>query len=66
MAVEVGARGVAANSLIKATAIGMRGQAQKNLVRDVGTEACHCSKLLHDLKEGTDGSKEMSTRTTIA
>ena len=45
MAVEVGARGVVAESLIKAAAaIGMRGRAQKKLVREVGMEACHCSK----------------------
>ena len=48
MAVEVGARGVVAESLIKAAAaIGMRGRAQKKLVRDVGMEACHCSKWLY-------------------
>ena len=36
MAVEVGARGVVADSLIKAAAaIGMRGRAQKKLIRDV-------------------------------
>ena len=37
MAVEVGARGVVTESLIKAAAsIGMRGRAQKKLTRDVG------------------------------
>ena len=37
MAVEVGARGVVTESLIKAAAsIGMRGRAQKRLTRDVG------------------------------
>ena len=60
MAVEVGARGVVANSLIKAAAIGTRGRAQKNLDRDVGTEACHCSKCLYWLMEGTDWSKGVS------
>ena len=48
MAVEVGARGVVADSLIKAAAaIGMRGRAQKKLIRDVSMEACHCSKWLY-------------------
>jgi hypothetical protein len=37
MAVEVGARGVVAESLKKASAtIGMRGRAQNKLVRDAG------------------------------
>ena len=55
MAVEVGARGVVANSLIKAAAaIGMRGRAQKKLVRDVGMEACHCSKWLYWLSRRKD------------
>ena len=39
MAVEVGARGVVADSLIKAaSAIGVRGTAQKKLGRDVGMD----------------------------
>ena len=63
MAVEVGARGVVANSLIKAAAaIGMRGRAQKKLVRDVGMEACHCSKWLYWLS----GKKEWERRDIIS
>ena len=59
MAVEVGARGVVAESLIKAAAaIGMRGRAQKKLIRDVGMEACHCSKWLYWLC----GKKEWDRR----
>ena len=59
MAVEVGARGVVAESLKKAAAaIGMRGRAQKKLVRDVGKEACHCSKWLYWLR----GKKEWECR----
>ncbi|KAL5272884.1 hypothetical protein ACHWQZ_G000901 [Mnemiopsis leidyi] len=59
MAVEVGARGVVAESLIKAAAaIGMRGRARKKLVRDVGMEACHCSKWLYWLC----GKKEWERR----
>lgn len=55
MAVEVGARGVVAESLKKAAAaIGMRGRAQKKLVRDVGNEACHCSKWLYWLRGKKD------------
>ena len=47
MAVEVGARGVVAESLKKAAAtIGMRGRAQNKLVRDAGKEAGHCSRSL--------------------
>ena len=30
-----------------AAAIGMRGRAQKKLIRDVGMQACHCSKWLY-------------------
>jgi hypothetical protein len=45
MAVEVGAQGVVAESLKKAAAtIGMKGRAQKKLVRDAGKEACNCSR----------------------
>ena len=48
MAVEVGARGVVAESMKKAaTAIGMTGRALKKLVKDVGEEACHCSKWIY-------------------
>ena len=59
MAVEVGARGVVAESLKKAAAaIGMRGRAQKKLVRDVGKEAGRCSKWLYWLR----GKKEWECR----
>ena len=54
MAVEAGARGVVADSLIKAAAaFGMRGLAQKRLIRDndMSMEACHCSKWLYWLCE---------------
>ena len=48
MAVEVGARGVVAESMKKAaTAIGITGRALKKLVKDVGEEACHCSKWIY-------------------
>ena len=59
MAVEVGARGVVAESLKKAAAtIGMRGRAQNKLVRDAGKEACHCSRWLYLLS----GKKEWEYR----
>ena len=68
MAVEVGARGVVANSLIKAAAaIGMRGRAQKKLIRDVGMEACHCSKWLYWLSGKKDWEqRDVNSQTPIA
>ncbi len=47
-AVEVGARGLVAESFTKAaTMIGIRGKAQKKLVRDVGREAAHCFRWIY-------------------
>ena len=48
VAVEVGARGLVAESLRKAASlIGIRRRALKKLVRDVGREAAHCSKWIY-------------------
>ena len=59
LAVEVGARGQVAESLIKAaTMIGMRGRALKKLIRDVGREAAHCSRWIYLLS----GRKEWEFR----
>jgi hypothetical protein len=59
MVVEVGARGVVAESLKKAAAtIGMRGRAKNRLVRDAGKEACHCSRWVFLLS----GKKEWEYR----
>ena len=44
MAVEVGARGLVAESLSKAARlIGMKRRVLKKLVKDVGRETAHCS-----------------------
>ena len=52
VAIEVGARGFAAESLQRATtAIGIRGRAVRKLVREVGQEALHCSKWIYWLSE---------------
>ena len=59
VAIEVGARGFAAESLQRAaTAIGIRGRAAKKLVREVGQEALHCSKWIYWLSD----KKEWETR----
>ena len=59
VAIEVGARGFAAESLQRAaTAIGIRGRAAKKLVREVGQEALHCSKWIYWLSK----KKEWETR----
>ena len=48
VAVEVGARGLVADSLRNAASlIGIRRRALKKLVRDVGREAAHCSKWIY-------------------
>ena len=48
VAVEVGARGLVAESLIKAASlIGMKRRISKKLVRDVGREAAHCSRWIY-------------------
>ena len=55
--VKFGAKGVVADSLIKATAvIGMRGRTQEKYVwtATVGMEACHCSKPLYWSSGGKD------------
>ena len=50
MAVEVGARGLVAESLSRAAVmIGIRGRALKKLIREVGEEAIHCSKWIYVL-----------------
>ncbi len=47
-AIEVGARGFAAESLQRAAiAIGFRRRAVKKLVREAGQEAMHCSKWIY-------------------
>ena len=59
VAIEVGARGFAAESLQRAaTAIGIRGRAVKKLVREAGQEAMHCSRWIYWLSE----KKEWETR----
>ena len=59
MAVEVGARGLVAESLSRAAGmIGIRGRALKKLVRDVGEEAIHCSRWIYVLA----GKKEWESR----
>ena len=55
---EIGNKGVKINSLIEAAATtGIRGRAQKKLVRDVGMEAWRCSKWLHWLSGRKDLKK---------
>ena len=52
MAIEVGARGVVAESLRSAAiSIGIRGRSLKKLVREGGQEALHCSKWIYWLSE---------------
>ena len=52
VAIEVGARGFAAESLQRAAAaIGIRGRAVKKLMREAGQEALHCSKWIYWLSE---------------
>ena len=59
VAIEVGARGFAAESLQRAaTSIGIRGRAVKKLVREAGLEAMHCSRWIYWLCE----KKEWETR----
>ena len=54
-AIEVGARGMVAESLSKAARlIGLRGRALKKLVTDAGKEAAHCSRWIYLLS----GKKE--------
>ena len=48
LAVEVGARGMVAESLSKAARlVGMRRRVLKKLVRDAGKEAAHCSRWIY-------------------
>ena len=48
VAVEVGARGVVAQSLERAARrIGFKGRELKKLVRDSGKEAAHCSRWIY-------------------
>ena len=50
LAVEVGARGMVADSLGKAASmIGIKGRKLKKLVRDTGREAAHCSRWIYVL-----------------
>lgn len=50
LAVEVGTRGLVAESIGKATSmIGMKGRIIKKLVRDSGREAAHCSRWIYIL-----------------
>ena len=54
-AVEVGARGLVAESFTKAaTMVGIRGRARKKLVRDVGREAAHCSRWIYLLSRKSE------------
>ena len=48
MAVEVGARGLVAESISKAASlIGIKRRVLRKLVRDVGREAAHCSRWIY-------------------
>ena len=50
LAVEVGARGLVAESMSRAAVmIGIRGRALKKLIREVGEEAINCSKWIYVL-----------------
>ena len=59
MAVEVGARGLVAESLSKAARkIGMKRRVLKKLVKDVGREAAHCTRWIYLMS----GKKEWEYR----
>ena len=48
LAVEVGARGLVAESLSRAaTMIGIRGRALRKFIREVGEESAHCSRWIY-------------------
>ena len=48
LAVEVGARGLVAESLRKAASmIGMKGRILKKLLRETGKESAHCSRWIY-------------------
>ena len=50
MAVEVGARGQVADSLVSAASrLGFRGRGLRKLVKDTGKEAAHCSMWIYFL-----------------
>ena len=62
MTIEVDARGFVAQSLQKAaTYIGIRGRATKQLAREAGQEALHCSKWIYWLS----GNKEWEHRNVV-
>ena len=59
-AVEVGARGLVAESLGKAASmIGIKGRILKKLVRDAGREAAHCSRWLYILSRKKDWESQV-------